>query len=172
MSVEFRFSTLIGAAGDSLSGVGAASFGKYMSRTKIPANAIGNLFPPVTPAQAETGLTDYRCLFVLNNSQLYEATIALTSQGFGGSDISLGIDPIGLVDRNSASAQAAQIANAESAPAGVDFLVPTLTNPIELGTFHDDKCVGLWVRRRTRINPLGYADNTATITLFGYPVAP
>jgi hypothetical protein len=53
-----------------------------------------NLFPNVTQQQAADGRTDYRCVYVFNNSgtdTLYDTNIFVYSEAVGGADVELGV---------------------------------------------------------------------------------
>lgn len=55
---------------------------------------INSVFKDVSKEEAASGKTDYRCLYIVNESQndtLFDASIAIDSQGSGGSSVQIGI---------------------------------------------------------------------------------
>lgn len=69
------------------------SLGGAPSSTRVSGN-LNSLFSDVTAAEAEAGLTDYRCFYVLNKSEtetLYSASVHIQIQSSGGSFADLGV---------------------------------------------------------------------------------
>jgi hypothetical protein len=142
-----RLSTTSGSAGDSTAGTPAASLGKYASSTAITDATLNNLFDDVTGAEASAGDIEYRCFFVLNNHAtltLQNATIAVQSETAGGGSITIALDNIAVSAKGSASAQAATIANEDTAPTGVGTFG---TGPLTIGDMAPGQVKGIWVKR-------------------------
>lgn len=58
------------------------------------STSINNLFSDVTSDQATTGSTDYRCIYIFNNSEtsvFYNVTVTLSSQVTGGAVVNIGV---------------------------------------------------------------------------------
>lgn len=161
----FRFSTTSGSAGNTLSSNAASSLGKYISTSTWTGGTLNDLFSDLTNTQHVAGTSDYRCLFFLNNTassvSLQRATISVLNVS-NGSDLAIGIDPVGIVAVGSGSAQAATIANGNTAPAGVTF-----STSATIGTVAAGYCVGIWVRRSPNSNNGPQTNDGGTITIQG-----
>lgn len=148
--IKKRLSVKTGAAGDSTASTPAGSLGKYMSTTDITDATDENLLRDTTGAEGESGIVIYRCMFFLNDhaSLTWQSVkVWIASQIAGGANISIGLDPAGVVDRNAASAQAAEIANETTAPAGVTFSAPTSeATALSVGNVPADDCFAVWLR--------------------------
>lgn len=148
--VEIRLSTQSGAAGDSTASTPAASIGKFMSTTPLTDATLENLFRNITALEAETGITLYRCLFVLNGhaTDTWESVkVWLVSQIAGGGTVSIGLDPAGASAGNQGSAQAAAPADGETAPAGVTFSQPTsIDDALAIGDLLAGECHAIWFK--------------------------
>jgi hypothetical protein len=143
-----RYSVSAGA-GDTVGGVAANSLGDQVSTTPITDNAFGNVFPDVTGSEASGGVVKYRCIFILNNHAtltLLNATVAITSQGSGGSSVDVAVDNIAASAKGSASPQAAVIANENIAPSGVGAFG---AGPLAIGNLAPGQVRGVWLRQTT-----------------------
>lgn len=139
--------SVVAAAGDTTSSTPAASLGDQVATTVITDATLNNLFDDVTGAEASAGMTDYRCIFILNNHAtltLANATIAVQSETAGGGTITIATDNIGPVTKGSASAQAATIANETTAPTGVSAFG---SGPLALGDLAPGQVKGVWLKR-------------------------
>lgn len=148
--IKMRLSTQAGAAGNATASTPAASTGKYMSTTDIVDNTLDNLLRDITAAEDEAGITVYRCFFIYNSHATLTYKLAkvwFASQQAGGADVTMGLDPAGVVTYNQAGAQAAAPVNELTAPVGVAF-----TNPINeagslaIGDIAIQKCQAVWVK--------------------------
>ena len=148
--IKLRLSVKTGSAGDSTASSVAASLGKYMSTTAITDATKANLLANITQAESTAGVVKYKCLFVLNDhaSQTAEGMrVHISAQDAGGGVVAIGLDPAGATARNSGSAQAAEIADEETAPTGVTFSAPsTYDDGIVVGDVAFDECAAVWVR--------------------------
>jgi hypothetical protein len=145
--IQKRYS-VAAAAGDTTAGTAAGSLGDQVSQTQIPDDAFQNIFPDVTGDEALAGVVKYRCVFALNNHAtltLQNAVATIASQIANGSTIAIGVDPAAASAKGSASAQAAVIANENTAPAGVSFGA----GPISLGALAPGQVRGIWCRQTT-----------------------
>lgn len=137
------------AAGDSVAGTAAAAFGDQVSTTVITDDSFGNIFPDVTGDEALAGVVKYRCIFILNNHATLtwtNADVSVQSQIANGSTIAIAVDNIAASAKGSASAQAAVIANENTAPSGVSAFG---TGPIALGSLAPGQVKAIWVRQTT-----------------------
>lgn len=148
--VEARLSTQTGAAGSSTASTPAESIGKFMSTTPLTDASPNNLFRNITAAEAATGITLYRCLFVVNTHATgtwEQVKFWILSQIAGGGTIAIGLDPAGAVAFDLGSAQAAAPADEETAPSGVTFAAPTsIDDALSLGDIAAEECYALWFR--------------------------
>lgn len=149
--IIFRLSTTGGAAGDSTAGTPAGSLGKYVSTTAMGTGA-GALFDDVSGAENAASDVEYRCFFVLNNHATLTAqnvTMYLSAEVAGGASIAIATDNIGPVAKGSAAAQAAQIADENTAPAGVGAFSSPVDDAsgIAIGSLAPGQVKAIWVRR-------------------------
>jgi hypothetical protein len=149
--IRHRLSVLTGAAGNTVAQANpAASLGKYIATTDI-ASGLHNLFPKVSSAESGEGVTKYLCAFVYNahgTLAFQDASIWIESQREGGADVSIGLDPAGVVAVGAAGAQAATIADLETAPAGVVFSLPTTeASALAIGDIPAGSCQAVWFRQ-------------------------
>lgn len=144
--IQKRYS-VVAAAGDTTAGTAAASLGDQVSTTQITDATVGNLFDDVSGVEAAAGMTDYRCIFVLNNHAtltLQNATVAVQSQTADGGTVTIAVDNIGATAKGAVTAQAAQIANETTVPTGVGAFG---AGPLSLGNLAPGQCIGVWLRR-------------------------
>lgn len=147
-----------------------ASLGGWCSTTELSLTALHDLYDVITGTENAASVVDYRAMFVANTHAtltLIGAAVYLLSQGAGGADISIGLDPVGVVDRNSGSAQGTSIANELAVPSGVTFSAPTTTGAaLAIGDIAPGKGYMIWIRR-TAANTGPVAGDTVTIRTFG-----
>lgn len=81
--------------------VPANSLGGNPSAAGVPNASINNLFGDITPDISAVGLTDYRCLYLFNDSTttIYNINLWISNLTAGGSQIQLGIAKIDEVQR-------------------------------------------------------------------------
>jgi hypothetical protein len=144
--MKVRYSVTSGSAGNSTAGTRAGSIGKYISTTDVPAppNAF---FDDVQSSEAAAGDTEYCCGFVLNDHATDSAlnvTVQLVSEVAGGGATTLALDNIATSAKGSASAQAAQVANEDTAPSGVGTFD---TSSKSIGTLTAGQCKAFWLKR-------------------------
>lgn len=157
--IKKRFS-VTAAAGDTTAGTAAGSLGDQVSTTEITDATLNNLFDDVSGAEAASGDTEYRCIFILNNHAsltLTGATIAVQSQTAGGASVDIATDNIAKSAKGSASAQATSIPDETTAPTGVSAFG---AGPLALGDLAPGEVKGVWIRRTvpvgaTAANPDG-----------------
>lgn len=161
-----KFSTKAGAAGNSNPGTPAGSLGKYISTTQITDNTLNNLFDDVSGDENLASDVEYRCIFLHNahgsitaqNSKVY-----ILSETAGGASIAIGVDPTAASAIGSASAQALEVADEDTAPVGVVFTSPTdLANAIVLGDIAPGECRAFWIRR-TAANTAALANDSVQL---------
>jgi hypothetical protein len=163
--IKFRYSTVSGSAGNSLAGTRDASLGKYMSTTDVtaPPNAF---YDDVASAEATAGDNEYRCIFVYNShgtDSALNVTLQITSEIASGATASAALDNIAASAAGSASAQAALVADENTAPTGVGSFV---TTALTIGTLLAGQCRAVWLKRAVTaatgpLNPDGFTFHLA-----------
>lgn len=170
--ILFKLSVKTGSAGNSQAGTPAGSLGKYISTTAISGTALNNLFDDITGDENAASEAEYRCFFVHNNhgSLSYQNVVVwLSAETGGGASIAIAIDDIAASAIGSASAQADEIADENTAPgAGVGaFSSPTSkATGLSLGTIPAGQCRAVWVKR-TAANTVALDNDGVTIAVEG-----
>jgi hypothetical protein len=148
--ILLKYSVKTGSAGNSQAGTAAGSLGKYISTTQALTSLHG-LFDAITAAENAASENEYRCIFVHNNHgtiSFDNVKVFIAAETGGGANIAIGVDPTAASAIASAGAQAVEVANEDTAPAGVTFTSPTtLGAAIVLGNIPVGQCKALWVRR-------------------------
>lgn len=168
--IVLRYSVKTGSAGDSTAGTMAGSLGKYVSTTAVATGANG-LFDDISGAENAASEAEYRCIFVLNNHAtltLQNAVVYLSAEVAGGANVAIATDNIAASAKGSASAQAAEVANEDTAPSGVSaFSSPTTAGAgLSLGSLAPGQVKAVWVRR-TATNSAAVDNDGVTIAVTG-----
>ncbi len=168
--IKTRYSVKTGSAGNSTAGTPSGSLGKYMSSTDWTGGSANDLFDDISGAENAASTVDYRCIFVYNTNaaNAYQNAVAwLSAETAGGASIAIGVDTTAASANNSASAQAVEIANETTAPAGISFSSPTtLGTGISLGSIPATQCRAIWIRR-TAANTAALSNDGVTISFSG-----
>jgi hypothetical protein len=155
------------SAGDTTSGAAATSLGDQVSTTAITSAVLNNLFDDVSGAEASAGDTEYRCVFVHNNhatDSAFNVTVAVQSEVAGGATITIALDNIGATAKGSASAQAAVVANENTAPSGVGSFG---AGPLSIGTLTAGQVYGVWVKRTVTASTAALSNDGFTLRIAG-----
>lgn len=137
------------------------SLGNAISNSSISSGLQNNLFPDVTPAQALSGITRFRCFYVKNlnstmmlqNPKIWIVTNTLSA--FDEIDIA-----VGAAAKNGTETA---IPTETSAPSGVVFTHPTSeVVGLDIPTLNPNDYKSIWARItvQSNANPI---DNNATI---------
>lgn len=165
-----KYSVLTGAAGNSTAGTANGSLGKYISTTAITDATANNLFDDVTGDENSASDVEYRCEFVHNNhgSLTWQGPVAwISSEVAGGASVALSVDTTAASAVGSASAQAKQVVDENTAPATQTFTTPTTKAAgLALGDLPNGQCKGLWWRR-TAANSAALNSDGATVRIEG-----
>lgn len=170
--LKYKLSTTAGTAGNQNAQADPnASLGKYISTTEMDlVTTLGNLFDDVTGDENAASDVEYRCLFVHNSHAtltLQGPVVWISSEVAGGASVAIGVDPAGASPIGQAAAQAAQVADESTAPAGVAFSAPTSKGTgLALGDLAAGECIAVWVRR-TAANSAALDDDGATLRAEG-----
>lgn len=159
--LEWRFSVVSGAIGNSVAGSAAGSLGGKLSTTAWANNA--TLFDDISGTENANSTVDYRGVFLanLNTANAYQNAVHyISAEVAGGASVAIGTDGTAASAFNVAAGtnQMVVIANETTAPAGVTFSAPTTAAAgVSLGSIPATNCKGMWVRR-TAANTSAQAD--------------
>lgn len=137
-------------------------------------NIKNNLFDDVAKADALSGMSDYRCIYI-HNSHTTEDILQVGVYGYGssgnpavaGDKYWVGADPAGL-GNGSTTGVAVTIANENTAPAGVTFTSPEVGTPLLLGSIGPLQSCALWIKRV--VPPALYAVTPDDSVVFGLKI--
>lgn len=152
-----KLSTTAGTAGNQNAQADVnASLGKYISTTGLVNADVNNLFDNISASENVASDVEYRCFFVHNAHATLTWSLSklwILSEVSGGAVMALGLDPAGITNLGSASAQAATIANESTAPSGVTFTTPTTeAGALSIGNVGPGQVQAVWVRRTAQNN--------------------
>jgi hypothetical protein len=174
MSVEsedilFKLATDDGP-GDTNSSSPNASLGGFLSTTELVNNSVHNLFAEISGNENLNELVKYRCLFVQNDhpeETFFNIRVFISDQEEEGAEVHIGLDPTAATDPDSATAQAVEIANEDTAPAGVSFSQPEdYDSGLNLGDLEAGQVRAIWFRRTARNTP-AFVDDNVTFRVQG-----
>ena len=159
--LKFLLSTRTGSAGHSVAQADPAlSLGKFASTTPWTGGAPNDLFDDISGEENLGGIPDYRCLFVWNSHgslTLTDAKVWIPSQVAGGADVTIAVDSTPKSALTSGSAQALEITDEKTAPAGLTFTAAaSLGAALSLGNLAPGEVRAFWLRREPQ--------NTAAVT--------
>lgn len=149
--LTWKLSTLNGTQGNALAQSDPnLSLGKYISTTTAPT-ATNALFDTVTKERNAASEVDYRCVFIRNQHATLTATggklYLAGGDPAGGPAWAVGVDPTAASLIGATAAQAVQITNDTTAPAGVSFSAPTTeAGGLSLGDIPPGRCKAVWIR--------------------------
>lgn len=155
------YSIKTGSAGNSTAqGSPALSLGKYVSTTVWPG-AAHDLFQAMAADENAAGTVRYRCVFVRNTHATLTATDVRVylpnGDPAGGATVAIALDTTAVSAIGAAAAQALEVANDTTAPAGLTWVTPTTyAAGIVLGNLAPNQCRAYWIRRT--------ATNSAPVT--------
>ena len=168
--IKYRFSVKTGSAGNSQTGTGAGSLGKYISTTDLTDGLLHNLFDVVTGDENAASDVEYRCIFILNDhpTLTYENVVVWVSgEVAGGATNAIGLDTTAVSLKTASSAQALEVADEGTAPVGVSFSAPTTKGTgLSIGNIAALSCKAVWVRR-TAANTAAVDNDGVTINVSG-----
>jgi len=170
-NVLIKYSTKSGSAGNSLTGTAAGSLGKYISTTEITDASSSNLFAAMAGSETITSTPRYRCIFVHNNhgTDTFTAPVVwISAEVAKGASVALAVDDTAASAVGSASAQAREITDDQTAPSVITFSSPTTkVAGLSLGDIGPGQCKAFWVRRTPPNHNMWLANDGATFTIEG-----
>ena len=150
--ILFKLSIKTGTAGNQNAQANVnESLGKYISTTEIVDATLNNLFDDVSGDENAASDVEYRCIFVHNA----HATLAwqgvvcwMSAEITGGANAAISIDTTVASPIGQATAQALEVADEDTAPAGLTFSAPTTkATGLSIGDLAAGNCRAIWVRR-------------------------
>lgn len=149
--IKYHLSVTTGPGNSTAQADPNASLGEFMSSTAITDATDNNLFDDISGDENAASDIEYRCFFVWNDhaTLTWQGTkVWLSSEVAGGANAAIALDGTGVVDYNSASAQAEEEVDEGTAPTGESFSSPTTKGTgLTIGDLAPDKVQGIWVRR-------------------------
>ncbi|MEW8494254.1 MAG: hypothetical protein AB2604_10650 [Candidatus Thiodiazotropha taylori] len=142
-----------------------ASLGGAISNNQITSGALHNLWDIVSGAESSAGDTEYRCIYVRNNSAqtLFNAHVYVSTESPSvGSDelIGLGTSAVNGVEQT--------VADESSAPAGVAFSQANgVGNALAIGDIPAGQHKAIWIQRDISIGAAAYNNDGPTLTVGG-----
>ena len=133
--------------------------------TTVVSSSVNTLFDAVTTAEATTGTTDYRCIYIHNASTTESLTSAelfiQTPPTSGTVTLSMGLgDVISSITMANNPALTSET-DGTNLPVGLTFNVPLTATPLAVGTIPAGSYQILWLRRSvaaaTVANPADYS---------------
>ena len=165
-----KYSVKTGAAGNSTAGTAAGSLGKYISTTQITDATLNNLFDDITGDENAASEAEYRCEFIHNahaTLSLLAPVAWISSEVAGGANVAISVDTTAASAIGSASAQAKEVTDENTAPATQTFSSPTTKGTgLALSDIPAGQCKALWWRR-TATNSAALNNDGATVTIEG-----
>lgn len=145
-----------------------ASLGGIISSTELVDNNLHNLFAKVEAAEASTGSTKYRGIYVKNNNGhtlTWESVIAYIESQTTSGDTSIEIG----VANEAADATMDTIANEDTAPdPAVSFTASTDPGDGKaVGDLADGSYRGIWVKRIVNASASAFGNDTAELAIRG-----
>lgn len=154
--ILYKLSTKVGTAGNQNTSTPAGSLGKYISTTQITDATLNNLFDDVTGDENAASEAEYRCYFVHNNHgtlTYLDPKVYISAEVTNGAIAAIAIDSTAASALASATAQALEVANEDTAPAALTFSSPTTkATGLSLGNLGPGQVKAIWVRRTAQNN--------------------
>lgn len=139
-----------------------AALGGVISSSAITNASDNNLFDDVTGDEADSGDTEYRCIYLKNNHgsiTLQNSKIWISSNTTSSDDtLDIALAGEGL------NSSAETIANENTAPSGESFSAPANKGAgLSVGNVPNGQFYGIWVRRTVSASASAVNANSATI---------
>lgn len=174
VAADIIFKGSTGAAGTAgnttAAGAAGTHLGGFTTSGALTDATLNNVFPDVTGDENAASNVDYQCIFVHNNhaTLTLQNTVAwLSAEVAGGTTIAIGVDPAAASAVGATVAQAATIANKNTAPTGVTFSAPTTKAAgVAIGNLAAGNVRAIWIRR-TASNTAALNNDGATLRVEG-----
>jgi hypothetical protein len=139
-----------------------ASLGGIISSTEVVDDTLENLFDNVTGAEHTAGDTEYRCIYVKNNSAESAANVKVyieTNTPGADSAVQIGLDLAGVdgtadtvADENTAPSPAVTFSSADG-----------YANALNIGTVAAGEVMAVWIKRIITAGSTAQANDNAVI---------
>lgn len=140
------------------------SLGKFVSKSRVTRFGVEDVFRPVTEEERVAGITLYRILAVVNettNETFRGWKVWLTEQGTEGVTFRVAVDPAGVQDLETGTAQGEEIADEFTAPDGYSFDDPDLPQDgLSLGNIGPRSVVFIGVELDVEADAIGQIPET------------
>jgi len=140
-----------------------ASLGGAVSSTEVVDDTLHNLFDEVSGTEHTAGDTEYRAVFIKNNSAetAYNAKIWIESN-------STGVESsIEIAKETSGGSPIQTITDEDTAPTGLTFSTADgMANGIALGDLTEGAVYGIWIKRIITAGTTPQSNDTAQIKLY------
>lgn len=166
-----KLSVKTGTAGNQNAGTANGSLGKYISTTQLVDNTLNNLFDDVSGDENAASDVEYRCLFIHNahaTLTLEVPVIWITAEQAGGANAAVAVDSVAASALASAAAQALEVVDENTAPAGpLAFSSPvTKATGLALSNIGPGQVKAVWIRR-TATNSVALNNDSVSIRIEG-----
>lgn len=166
-----KYSVKTGTAGNTTAGTANGSLGKYVSTTQMPDATLNGLFDDVSGLENQASEAEYRCIFIHNNHATLtwiSPVVWVSAEVAGGANVAIAVDNIAASAVGATAAQAAEVANEDTAPTGVSaFSTPTTEGTgLALSNIGPGQVKAIWVRR-TATNSSALNNDGATLSFAG-----
>ena len=148
----------------------ASSLGGRMSAMALSAVALNNLFDNISPAQAGTGVTEYRAIDIYNGGDAVATSIELwvsSDSTHASTHIELAIANSSTQNNHTLSTFLEKIATEASTPAApaCSFIDAGVGAKIAMADISSNYAARVWVKRICWANANNLANDTATISI-------
>jgi len=168
--IKYKYSVTSGSAGNSTAGTAGGSLGKYVSTTEITTATLHNLFDVISGDENAASEAEYRCIFIHNSHAtltLQNAVVWMVSEVAGGANAAISVDTTAASAVGSASAQAKEVADENTAPSTQTFSSPTTKGAgLSIGNLAAGQVRAVWVRR-TATNSAALNNDGVTLRVEG-----
>jgi len=169
--ILYKLSILTGSAGNSAAQPDPnASLGKYISTTQLSGTPLNNLFDNVSGDENAASEAEYRLIFIHNahaTLTLLSPVVWISAETAGGAVLAISVDTTAASAIGSASAQAKQVVDENTAPSSQTFSAPTTKGTgLALSDIPAGQCKGVWVRR-TAANTAALDNDGGTLRVEG-----
>ena len=140
-----------------------AALGGVKSSTAV-GTGLHNLFDVVSSAEASSGDTEYRCIYVHNNhgSLTMQATKIWISSNTPSTDTTVEI----ALGSSAVNGTEQTVANESTAPTGVTFSAPASEGAaLSIGDIPAGEHKAVWIKRIVNAAASAYNNDTATLTV-------
>lgn len=135
-----------------------ASLGGAISNNDVADNSINNLWDDVGPSEAESGESEYRCIYIRNGHGTHsmDATkLWISSNTPAGDEILIGLGT------SSINGTEQTVANENTEPVGVTFEPhATKEDALSLGSIPPEQHIAVWIKRSVPTSTQIHVDNS------------